>query len=222
MNAVQSNTIKIDQINIVNSVKGTNQYSDYVLITTDGTHNFETGDKVFIRNHTGSNNDNAINSDLGYTIVKNNSTSFFVPIIFTDNNVSTGSSPNGFAFRKQLFKPFVLSGNNYVYLVFKNIDNITSTTANIENIFAKILLSGVPGSILFNTFISSDKEYYDGLLTYLDYLDIEIRDSNGDLFEFNNADYSFSLEITEVIDIVQGSGISARTGQVESYIEALE
>lgn len=222
MNAVQSNTIKIDQVDISSSVKGSNQYSDYVLITTASTHNFETGDKVYMRNHSGSNNDNAINSDLGYTIVKNNSTSFFVPIIFTNTTPSSGSSPNGFVFRKQLYKPFVLSGNNYAYLIFKNIDNITSSTINITNIFAKILLSGVPGSILFNTFISSDKDYYDGLLNTLDHLEIEVRDSNGDLFEFNNADFSFSLEISEIIDIVQGTGVSARTGQVESYLEVLE
>ena len=50
----------------------------------------------------------------------------------------------------------------------------------------------------------------------------EIRDANGDLFEFNNADFSFSLEISEIIDIVQGTGVSARTGQVESYLEVLE
>jgi len=221
MNAVQSNTIKTDISTISSSIKGSSQYSDYVQINTASSHNFETGDKVYIRNHSGSNNDNAVNSDLGYTIVKKDSTSFYVPIIFTSTTQSSGSTPNGYAFRKQLYKPFVLSGNNYSYLIFKNIDNITSTT-NIKNIFAKILLSGVPGSILFNTYISSDKDYYDGLLNILDYLEIEIRDANGDLFEFNNADFSFSLEISEVIDIVQGTGVSSRTGQVESYLEVLE
>ena len=107
MNAIQSNTVKTDIINISSSVKGSNQYSDYVLITTTSEHNFETGDKVFIRNHSGSNNDNAVNSDLGYTIVKRNSTSFFIPIIFSDSTPSSGSSPNGFAFR-----------NNYLNLLF--------------------------------------------------------------------------------------------------------
>ena len=73
-----------------------------------------------------------------------------------------------------------------------------------------------------NTYISSDKDYYDGLLNSLDHLEIEVKDANGDLFEFNNADFSFSLEITEIIDIVQGTGVSARTGQVENYLEVLE
>ena len=218
-NSVQSNTTKIDTYNVDNSVKGTSQYADYVLITTTATNTYETGDVVYIKNHTGSNNDNAVNSDLGYTIIKSTSSSFYIPVQFTDSNVSTGSSPNGTVSKKQLNKPFVLSGNNYVYLIFKNIDNITTSTKNINNIFAKILLSGSPGSILFNTYISSDKDYFEGLLNNLTYLDVEVRDSNGALFEFNNANFSFSLEVTEIIDIVKGTGISSRTGGEENIIE---
>lgn len=218
-NSVQSNTTKVDIVNVESSVKSpSEQFSEFVLITTTEAHSFANGDIIYIRNHTGSVNDNAVNSDLGHTIVYKSSTEFYIPIQFNDTYTSTGASPNGFAYKKQLYRPFVLAGKDYVFLRLKGIENITSSYDDdgIPDKIARISLSGVPGSVLFNTQLGTPKIYYNGLLKELDSLTVEIRDPDGELFEFNNANFSFTVRITEVIDIIEGSGISSRTGNPEN------
>ena len=210
-NAVQSNTVKADIVNILSSTPGSGNYDGFTLITTQSTHQFETGDRIFIENHSGSSNDLAINDDGGHIIVRpDNFTSFYIQIPIT---VSGGAT--GIVYRKQLFKPYSLSGENYVYLKIPTLSSISSTSTNVSSIFAKILLDAAPGSILFNSYVSSDKVFEDVPLNELDHLDIEIVDPQGELFEFNNIDHSLSLEITSYVDIVKGSGVSSRTGQTD-------
>ena len=185
-NAVQSNTVKTDIVNILSTTAGSGNYEGYTLITTQSTHQFETGDRIFIENHSGSSNDLAINDDGGHIIVRpDNFTSFYIQIPIT---VSGGAT--GIVYRKQLFKPYSLSGENYVYFKIPTLSSISSTSTNVSSIFAKILLDAAPGSILFNSYVSSDKVFEDFFLNELDHLDIEIVDPQGELFEFNNIDHS--------------------------------
>jgi len=212
-NAVQSNTTKVDIIDIDNSQASTDtSYTGYTKITTSSTHSFETGDTIFIEGHSGSSNDLAINDDGGHVIDRPDNlghTSFYITIPITI------SGSGGTVYRKQLYKPFSLSGENYVYLKIPTLSSISSTSTNVSSIFAKILLDAPPGSILFNSYVSSDKVFEEVPLNELDNLDIEIVDPKGELFEFNNTDHSFSLEITSYVDIVKGSGVSSRTGQTD-------
>ena len=83
------------------------------------------------------------------------------------------------------------------------------------NVFAKLLLDAAPGSILFNTYISSDKVFDAVPLNELFFIDVEVVDPDGELFDFNNTDHSFSLEITNIVDIVKGTNVSSRTGQID-------
>ena len=121
------------------------------------------------------------------------------------------ATTNGIVYQKILFRPFSLSGN----CIFKipQLASISVSDKNINNVFAKLLLDSSPGSILFNTYISSDKVFDTVPLSELYYIDVEIVDPDGELFEFNNTDHSFSLEITTIKDIVKGQ--CSRTGQID-------
>ena len=229
--SVQSNTFPTDIINIKYSEPGkvetgiySGNYTNFTKIETMTDHPFETGDIIFIENHNGSSNDTAINTDYGHVIFQKISSRIFYISLKLNGSViaqiDNGNTANGIVYRKQLFKPFILSGKNYAYLVIKNIENnVNTSTKGINNVFAKLLLNGSPGYVLFSSFVSTPKEYIDGLLKNLDKLDIQILDPEGELYEFNNSDFSFSLEIAEVIDIVEGTAVSSRTGSSEGNID---
>jgi hypothetical protein len=104
--------------------------------------------------------------------------------------------------RKSITTPYNLNPDNYVYLVIPNLDNIDALqNDNIkENAFAKILLPGDSNRILYNTYVSSSKVYYDYLYNNLSELEIAFVTNGGNLFDFNGSDLSFTLEITEIID----------------------
>ena len=230
-NSVQSNTFPTDIIDVKYSEPGkvetgaySGNYTNYTKIETLTDHTFETGDIIYIENHIGSSNDTAINTDYGHVIFKKiSSRIFYISLKLTGTKIAqinNGNSANGIVYRKQLYKPFILSGKNYAYLVIKNIENNVSTsTVGIDNVFAKLLLNGSPGYVLFSSFVSTPKEYIDGLLKNLSKLEIQILDPEGKLYEFNNSDFSFSLEIAEVIEIVEGTAISSRTGSSEGNID---
>ena len=66
----------------------------------------------------------------------------------------------------------------------------------INNAFAKILLSGIPGDILFDTFVASPK-IFDQPVAQLNEIKIQFLYPDGGLVDFNNINHSFTLSITE-------------------------
>lgn len=229
-NSVQSNTTKTNEIDIIESqdggstpasvgilatsISGSSTQTSYTRIVTSSAHGMATGDKVYIEDHTNSGNNIAINTNEGHTIIGETATSFFIAVPISQTSTTSGST-NGKMYQKQLYKPFTLSGSNYVFLKIPSLSSVGVTANNIENVFAKILLDAAPGSVLFNTYVSSDKIFEDAPLHELSYLDVEVVDPLGELFEFNNTDHSFSIEITSMIDTVKGSNLSSRTGQID-------
>jgi hypothetical protein len=95
-----------------------------------------------------------------------------------------------------LNQSITLEGINYIYMLIKGLQSV-KTTNFLNNVFAKLLLNEVPGNIVFNSFISSPVRFTQ-LLSKLNELEISIVDPDGNSFNFNNLDYSFSLEITEL------------------------
>jgi hypothetical protein len=90
-----------------------------------------------------------------------------------------------------------LNGDNYILLanpLFKN----TIDTGNINGVFAKLLLSGSPGYILFNQFIQLGEELIDGI-TSLSELEFYFYSPDNTLYSFNGIDHSFTLEIYEKV-----------------------
>ena len=215
---VQSNTIPdpATLVNVLKTVPGTGNMAGSLQVVTVAPHNFEYGDTVFITEHSGSSNDLAVNNDEGYTVSVVTSA-----LTLTDGPATRGifyiplslayGGAGGMAFKKKLNKPFDLSGENYLYLLCPTFSSLSTTTSAIQNPFAKIRLNAPPGSVLFNSFVSSDKVFDDAPLATLEYLDLQVVDYKGIPFDFVNAEWSASIEVVWDISTPSGIGQSSRT-----------
>lgn len=87
--------------------------------------------------------------------------------------------------------------NNYFLMYLNDIDYIQMF--NIKSAFAKILLNGLPGDILFNTFTEIPKSIFSNVfpISELSQLTISFNYSDGTMVNFRNINHSFTLEIIE-------------------------
>nr|QBK89322.1 MAG: putative minor capsid protein [Mimivirus LCMiAC02] len=104
-----------------------------------------------------------------------------------------------------------LHGDNYVLMVANPLTSI-SNIGPIKNAFAKIILNGNPGDILFNTFVPTQK-LYTTQFHKLSSLDIAFFTPDGKLYDFNGLEHSFMIELITVKSVPQGAGINADTGE---------
>ncbi|ARF09434.1 putative minor capsid protein [Indivirus ILV1] len=104
-----------------------------------------------------------------------------------------------------------LISNSYIIMVINEIKTLC-TLGKIKDAFAKILLCGKPGKILFNTFVDTYHNFNDPL-NELSELTISFYNPDGTLYDFNGADHSFTLELITVYDIPEGTGLSTKTGK---------
>ena len=91
-----------------------------------------------------------------------------------------------------------LSGDNYILMtspIFKEVFN----TGLIDNIFCKLLLSGDPGTILYNQFIQLGDTFTIPIASFSEW-EVSFYDASGDLYNFGNLEHSYTLEIYEEID----------------------
>ena len=102
----------------------------------------------------------------------------------------------GIIYQKKLLKPVNVEGDNYIYLSIKYLDNIiTNNFTTSETAFAKILLNSRIGNNIFNSFINTQKDFTEGLLPKLEDIEVTFFNENGKLYDFNNQEVSFTLEI---------------------------
>lgn len=104
-----------------------------------------------------------------------------------------------------------LSGEQYI-LMTSDILGDGETTGEVDNVFAKIQLAAVSGSNIFNAYIGGYKYFYDSPLPILTEIDFQFYNNSGVLFEFFDANHSFTLEITEAIQKIEGTGFSSQIG----------
>jgi hypothetical protein len=136
---------------------------------------------------------------------------------YSQSNILSIYGNSGRIVKKSITTPYDLNQNNYVFLVIPDLNHIDPVENNDLNVvqgsaFAKILFPG-NSSTLYNTYVSSQKVYYDYLFNNLSQLEIAFVTNNGNLFDFNGAEHSFSLEITEIIDKLEY--INPRFGNIE-------
>ena len=88
--------------------------------------------------------------------------------------------------------------NNYFLMYLNDIDYIQMPNS-VSSAFAKILLSGNPGDILFNTFIPIPSTTYSSSfpISDLSQLIISFNYSDGTNVNFRNINHSFTLQIIE-------------------------
>jgi len=111
-----------------------------------------------------------------------------------------------------------LTGNNYYILMYLNDYESVLNSFNQPASFAKILMSGTPGDILFNTFINYPLEF-DFPIPSLNELNIKFTYPDGNLVDFRNINHSFTLRIVEKIIKPINTGINSKD---TSYFETVK
>ena len=86
---------------------------------------------------------------------------------------------------------------------------------NIENIFAKIKLSTIPGACSVDNVMHNEVIFYDGSLTNMDELVIQLIDYEGKIIELTR-NHNFTLMIVEKIEILKETNINTRTGFINT------
>lgn len=110
----------------------------------------------------------------------------------------------------KLFRSINLEGENYVFITSPQLSTMINT-GNVNNIFARITLDQSPGSMVFN-YLSNPKIYEPSPLPELNELEFSVLNYNNTFYDFNDLDYSFVLEITEIQDISNSFNYSSKRG----------
>jgi hypothetical protein len=84
---------------------------------------------------------------------------------------------------------------------------------NIPSAFAKIALSGSPGDILFDTFISQPQYIYSKIfpISSLTQITVKFLYPDGSRINFRNINHSFTLKITEEQEKNDNTNLNSHT-----------
>jgi hypothetical protein len=156
-------------------------------------------------------------------IIDENTFTFIVPNAFATStekgggsNVFISSLKHGFAGiqtntkNNLLNRSINLEGENYCFLVCPQLSTMKNT-GNVSNIFARISLNQSPGYVCFD-FLSNPKIFDTVPLSMLSELEFSVVNYDGTLYDFNDLDFSFALDITGVIDQTDAFNISSKRG----------
>jgi len=113
------------------------------------------------------------------------------------------------------------TGNNNYYLLYLNDYELVNNSYNQSPAFAKILLSGTLGDILYNTFINFPIEF-DFPISTLNEIKIRITYGDGSLPDFRNIDHSFTLKIVELVNFPKYTGINSKKTNFISTLKKLK
>lgn len=105
-----------------------------------------------------------------------------------------------------------LSGHNYIMMICDQFP-VMDSIGKIKSAFAKINLVGIPGKLVYNTFVSTPQDYYEPINEITD-LSFSFYTPEGDLYDFNGLDHSFTLEIVTLDDLPQDTNINPHTGRI--------
>jgi hypothetical protein len=129
------------------------------------------------------------------------------PYIYSNNLNSVGIE---FDYSSGFFN---LSGKfNYILMYLNDIEFVYSNN-NIPSAFAKIALSGSPGDILFDTFISQPQYIYSKIfpISSLTQITVKFLYPDGSRINFRNINHSFTLKITEEQEKNDNTNLNSHT-----------
>jgi hypothetical protein len=116
-----------------------------------------------------------------------------------------------------------LDGENYVLLTsptlgtFSNSGVVNNAKRNkVDNVFAKMLLTGAPGSVIFNSFVTSPKVFDFTTRPQLEILEFTVKRQDSFNYNFYGLDYSFAILITEMVDKISSTSYNSRRGVSEA------
>lgn len=156
-------------------------------------------------------------------IIDKDTFTIYIPNVFATSSAQGGGSVfissllhgfNGLQTNTKngiLYRSINLEGENYCFLTCPNLGTVMNT-GKVQDIFARISLTESPGAVIFNQFNSNPKIFEESLLPELNELEFSIVNYNNTLYDFNDLDYSFTLEITEIVEQLPETNVSARTG----------
>jgi len=101
-----------------------------------------------------------------------------------------------------------LTGENYFFMCSPIAENIEG---KVSNILAKIECNNKPHKILYNTFVHSPLIFPEPLKE-LKSIQFMFQDINGNFYDFNGRDHSFTLEIIEFLSKPNDINVSSRVG----------
>lgn len=113
------------------------------------------------------------------------------------------------------------TGNNNYYLLYLNDYELVNNSNNQLPSFAKILLSGTFGDVLYNTFVNFPIEF-DFPISTLNEIKIRITYGDGSLPDFRNIDHSFTLKIVELVNFPKYTGINSKKTNFISTLKKLK
>jgi len=111
-----------------------------------------------------------------------------------------------------------LSGTDNYILMYINDYECIVNNSNQSTAFAKILLSGNPGDILFNTFVNYPLEFDFPIVTISE-LNFKFTYPNGTLVDFRNIDHSFTLRVIEKTGTPYKTGLNSKDSSFYEMIK---
>lgn len=208
----QINSTYINKIHTVYSVNIQSQTYDIILgdINTINSKNMvdnlsRGGENITIKSKTKIsllfNKNDTIGDILGFKNIGNEYSITSFKSIITNNEIFSNTNNldnvgNVLNYTRNFFN---FSGNyNYILMYLNDIEIIYNNN-NIPSAFAKILLSGNPSDILFNTFVIQPKNVYSKIYPILTLSEINVSFifPDGTPVDFRNINHSFTLKITE-------------------------
>jgi hypothetical protein len=134
------------------------------------------------------------------------------------NNINLDSVGNQIIHNHGFFN---FAGKYNYFLMYLNDIEFIYSSSSIKPAFAKILLSGNPGDILFNTFVEQSKYQYDKIfpISNLSNFNITFLFPDGNLVDFRNLNHSFTLKITE--EKIQNSNtfLNSKYIKIQNYFK---
>lgn len=104
----------------------------------------------------------------------------------------------------------ILSGDNYILMTCEQLSKITHVgSVQIDNVFAKINLSGLPGKLLYDTYVSTPHIYENPI--DIKTLTFKFYSPTGELYDFNGLDHSFVLEIVTLNELPEETENNSNT-----------
>lgn len=143
-----------------------------------------------------------------YNHINNNVNDYIYPTIY--NSVGERTISNNY---------FNIEGMNYYILMYINDYENIYTTNNFNNAFAKILMKGYPGDVLYNTFIKHSPLIFDIPLKTLSELKISYLFPDGSAPDFRNLEHSFTLKIVERLSKPTRTGLNSMK---MNYLDSLK
>jgi hypothetical protein len=109
----------------------------------------------------------------------------------------------------EIVSQYNFSGQFSYFFMYMNEYKGIISNSNLDFAFSKILLSGIPGDFLFNSFVSQPV-IFEEPISQLSEFRIKFLYPDGNLVQFNNIDHSFTLKITELITHPKSTRLSSK------------